>query len=134
MTPHEIGGLLIGIFSTTGISHRGWQHVVMWGVSFFFLYLAIVKNLEPLLLLPIGFGIFIVTFPLLAVLLITGGILIRDFALALTIGVAVETYSSVFVASPIVYIWPVRRKQLRGVMSPKAKPVLSPIPIVKGAN
>jgi carboxybiotin decarboxylase len=29
-----------------------------------FLYLAIVKNFEPLLLLPIGFGIFIVNFPL----------------------------------------------------------------------
>jgi preprotein translocase SecF subunit len=35
-----------------------------------------------------------------------GGILLRDFAMALAIGVIVGTYSSIFVASPIVYIWP----------------------------
>ena len=42
----------------------------------------------------------------LAALLWLGGPLLHDFALALTIGVIVGTYSSVFVASPIVYIWP----------------------------
>jgi oxaloacetate decarboxylase beta subunit len=36
----------------------------MWGVGLFFLYLATAKNFEPLLLVPIGFGIFIVNFPL----------------------------------------------------------------------
>lgn len=35
-----------------------------------------------------------------------GGILLRDFAMALTMGVVVGTYSSVFVASTIVYVWP----------------------------
>jgi preprotein translocase subunit SecF len=30
---------------------------------------------------------------------------LRDFALALTFGVIVGTYSSIFVASPIVYVW-----------------------------
>lgn len=40
----------------------------------------------------------------LAALLLWGGVLIEDFALALMIGVVVGTYSSVFVASPIVYI------------------------------
>ncbi len=34
-----------------------------------------------------------------------GGIVIRDFALTLILGIVVGTYSSVFVASPIVYIW-----------------------------
>ncbi|MFH1147214.1 MAG: protein translocase subunit SecD [Pseudomonadota bacterium] len=38
-------------------------------------------------------------------LLLFGGIVIRDFALALLIGVVVGTYSSIFVASPIVYVW-----------------------------
>jgi SecD/SecF fusion protein len=42
----------------------------------------------------------------LIALLLMGGVLLHDFALALTIGVVVGTYSSVFVASPIVYIWP----------------------------
>lgn len=41
----------------------------------------------------------------LLALLIFGGIVIRDFALALLMGVAIGTYSSVFVASPIVYAW-----------------------------
>jgi oxaloacetate decarboxylase beta subunit len=36
----------------------------MWGVGSLFIYLAIAKKYEPLLLLPIGFGIFIVNFPL----------------------------------------------------------------------
>lgn len=46
----------------------------------------------------------------LLALLLTGGVLLRDFALALLIGVIVGTYSSVFVASPIVYIWPAAGK------------------------
>ena len=46
----------------------------------------------------------------LVALLIMGGVLLRDFALALIIGVMVGTYSSVFVASPLVYIWPARKR------------------------
>ncbi len=38
-------------------------------------------------------------------LLFFGGVVIHDFALALMLGIIVGTYSSVFVASPIVYIW-----------------------------
>ena len=49
-------------------------------------------------------------FLVLIALLAMGGILLRDFALALLVGVVVGTYSSVFVASPIVYIWDRRRR------------------------
>jgi len=38
-------------------------------------------------------------------MLVFGGVVLRDFALALTIGVVVGTYSSIFVASPIVALW-----------------------------
>jgi preprotein translocase subunit SecF len=38
-------------------------------------------------------------------LLFFGGVVLKEFALALTIGVVVGTYSSVFVASPIIAIW-----------------------------
>ncbi|MBJ6723563.1 protein translocase subunit SecF [Geomesophilobacter sediminis] len=38
-------------------------------------------------------------------LLVFGGEVIHDFAFALAVGIAVGTYSSVFVASPIVVIW-----------------------------
>ena len=34
-----------------------------------------------------------------------GGEVIHEFALALVIGIAVGTYSSIFVASPIVALW-----------------------------
>ncbi|MBC8417975.1 MAG: sodium ion-translocating decarboxylase subunit beta [Desulfobacterales bacterium] len=64
MSLQELLDMLYGTFYTTGISQLSWQHAVMWGISFLFLYLAIVKKFEPLLLLPIGFGIFIVNFPL----------------------------------------------------------------------
>ncbi len=38
-------------------------------------------------------------------LFLFGGQAINDFALALLIGVVVGTYSSIFVASPVVYLW-----------------------------
>lgn len=47
-----------------GVVHVTWGNVLMWGVGLVFLYLATAKNFEPLLLVPIGFGIFIVNFPL----------------------------------------------------------------------
>ena len=39
-----------------GLTHITWQSMVMIGVSFVLFYLAIVKDYEPLLLLPIGAG------------------------------------------------------------------------------
>jgi preprotein translocase subunit SecF len=38
-------------------------------------------------------------------LLFFGGVVLKEFALALTIGVVIGTYSSIFVASPIIAIW-----------------------------
>lgn len=43
-------------------------------------------------------------------LLILGGGIIHDFAFALTIGIVVGTYSSIYVASPILIAWPERVK------------------------
>lgn len=42
----------------------GWQQAIMLGLSLFLMYLAIVKKYEPLLLLPISFGMFLVNLPL----------------------------------------------------------------------
>ncbi len=64
MTVNEVLDMLYGILYTTGLLNLSWKFLVMWGISGLFLYLAIAKNFEPLLLLPIGFGIFIVNFPL----------------------------------------------------------------------
>jgi sodium ion-translocating decarboxylase beta subunit len=82
MTVNEIMDLLRGTWFTTGIAHFDWRLVVMWGIGSFFMYLAIVKKFEPLLLLPIGFGIFIVNFPLVPLMGYTSdgtGELIRIF-------------------------------------------------------
>ncbi|HEX7519498.1 MAG TPA: protein translocase subunit SecF [Candidatus Deferrimicrobium sp.] len=38
-------------------------------------------------------------------LLVFGGIVLRNFALALAIGIVIGTYSSIFVASPVVALW-----------------------------
>lgn len=38
-------------------------------------------------------------------LLVVGGGAVKDFALALTIGILVGTYSSIFVATPVVLLW-----------------------------
>lgn len=52
------------IILQTGFLSLKWGHVVMWGIGLVFMYLAVAKKYEPLLLLPIGFGIFLVNFPL----------------------------------------------------------------------
>ncbi|MDY6934895.1 MAG: sodium ion-translocating decarboxylase subunit beta [Spirochaetota bacterium] len=64
MTFAEVLEMLSNIFHTTGLMNIGWKMVIMWGIGCLFFYLAIAKKYEPLLLLPIGFGIFIVNFPL----------------------------------------------------------------------
>lgn len=64
MTINEILDMLKGILYTTGVFNWQWNILIMWGVGLLFIYLAIAKKYEPLLLLPIGFGIFIVNFPL----------------------------------------------------------------------
>ena len=56
--------LLASVVDRMGIIHLDWRYIVMWAVAFFFLYLAVKKKYEPLLLLPIGFGIFLVNLPL----------------------------------------------------------------------
>ena len=52
-------------------------------------------------------------FMVLIALFLMGGVLLHDFALALLIGVVVGTYSSIFVASSIVYMWPTGRSTPR---------------------
>ena len=46
---------LQGILAESGFASLQWQNVVMFVISFILLYLAIKKEFEPLLLLPIAF-------------------------------------------------------------------------------
>jgi oxaloacetate decarboxylase beta subunit len=57
-------GIINELLLKTGIWHLTYGHVIMWIIGFFFLYLAIKKDFEPLLLVPIGFSIFLVNLPL----------------------------------------------------------------------
>ena len=52
----------------TGLMSLSFGHILMWLIGFVFISLAIKKKYEPLLLLPIGFGIFIVNLPLTALM------------------------------------------------------------------
>ena len=45
------------------LSDGGWKNLVMIGISFIFMYLAIGKGFEPLLLLPISFGMLLTNLP-----------------------------------------------------------------------
>ncbi len=64
MNIYDLLDTLNSIIDSTGLFTFSWKYLVMWAVGGFFIYLAIAKKYEPLLLLPIGFGIFIVNFPL----------------------------------------------------------------------
>ena len=55
--------ILKGIWESSGFALLQWQHAVMILVSVVFLYLAIVKKFEPLLLVPIAFGILLANMP-----------------------------------------------------------------------
>lgn len=56
----QIVDALIELFNQSNFVNLPWQNWVMIGFSFFFLYLAIVKKFEPLLLIPIAFGMLLV--------------------------------------------------------------------------
>lgn len=56
----QIIDALISLFQESGFVHLAWQNWIMIIVSFALLYLAIVKKYEPLLLLPIAFGMLLV--------------------------------------------------------------------------
>ncbi len=57
-------GILLELLRESGFAALTWRSGVMLVISFVLMYLAIVKGFEPLLLLPIAFGIFMSNLPL----------------------------------------------------------------------
>lgn len=55
---------LVDIWNTSGFVAITWGQIIMIAVSCFLLYLAIKKGFEPLLLIPIAFGMFLANLPL----------------------------------------------------------------------
>ena len=56
----NIGETLMGLLESTGFTNLYWGNYIMILVALVFLYLAIVKGYEPLLLIPISFGMLLV--------------------------------------------------------------------------
>ncbi|MBF0383769.1 MAG: sodium ion-translocating decarboxylase subunit beta [Magnetococcales bacterium] len=54
---------LLTLWQTTGLANLTWGQTLMIGVGGLLLYLAIVKEFEPLLLVPIGFGAILTNIP-----------------------------------------------------------------------
>lgn len=59
----DIGGMFKNLWESMGLANGEWENYVMLLVSFVLMYLAIVKKFEPLLLLPIAFGMFLINLP-----------------------------------------------------------------------
>ncbi len=69
-----------GIWETSGLVGLTWQNLVMLGVAGIFLVLAIWKKFEPLLLVPIAFGMILANLPGANMMLDTTGGLLGDLS------------------------------------------------------
>ena len=59
----DFGEIMVNLVEQMGFMNGTWQNYVMILISFVLMYLAIVKKYEPLLLLPIAFGMFLINIP-----------------------------------------------------------------------
>ena len=58
-----LGNMFTGLWEKSGLAQGDWSNYVMIAISLVLMFLAIVKKFEPLLLLPIAFGMFIINIP-----------------------------------------------------------------------
>ncbi|MFZ5651448.1 MAG: sodium ion-translocating decarboxylase subunit beta [Bacillota bacterium] len=95
-----------------GILNFGWQNAVMILIGGLLLYLAIVKDYEPLLLLPIGFGAILVNLPLNGLMgeegilrtLYNAGIATELFPCLLFIGIGAMTDFGPLLSNPRILL------------------------------
>jgi sodium ion-translocating decarboxylase beta subunit len=60
---------LADLFQATGFAHLHWQMVIMWVIIGVLIYLAVVKEFEPLLLVPISLGALLANLPIYDVIM-----------------------------------------------------------------
>ncbi|MDC7954964.1 sodium ion-translocating decarboxylase subunit beta [Fusobacterium simiae] len=103
--------VLVELLEASGFAALTWQNIAMILVSFVLLYLAIVKKFEPLLLLPISFGMFLVNLPLTGLMEESGVINIMSYGVKSNLfpclvfmGVGAMTDFSPLIANPISLI------------------------------
>jgi preprotein translocase subunit SecF len=63
----------------------------------------------------------VLTFVVVVVLFFLGGEVLRGFSFVMIIGIIVGTYSSIFIAAPLVIVWE-EWKQKRAGLKPHAAP------------
>lgn len=105
-----LSGLLEG---TRFLASKGGPNLVMMMVAAALLYLAIKKDVEPLLLLPIGFGCFLVNMPLSEVMESGGvlkflydiGIITEIFPLLIFVGIGAMTDFSPLLENPKILLF-----------------------------
>ena len=96
------------LLEASGFAVLTWQNIAMILVSFVLFYLAIVKKFEPLLLLPISFGMFLVNLPLAGLMdeggvinIMSYGVKSNLFPCLVFMGVGAMTDFSPLIANPI---------------------------------
>ncbi|MDR2430646.1 MAG: sodium ion-translocating decarboxylase subunit beta [Candidatus Margulisbacteria bacterium] len=102
------GHLLQNILTGTGLLNFHWNNLLMIGICFVLLYLAIVRGFEPLLLVPIGFGGLLSNIPLAGIIdeggflwyVYNAGISTGLFPLLIFIGVGAMTDFGPLIANP----------------------------------
>ena len=100
--------VLAELLEASGFAALTWQNAAMILVSFVLFYLAIVKKFEPLLLLPISFGMFLVNLPLAGLMdeggvinIMSYGVKSNLFPCLVFMGVGAMTDFSPLIANPI---------------------------------
>ncbi len=94
---------LIELFLETGFCYVDWRMIVMWMVVLVLFYLAVYKEFEPLLLVPIAFGALLANLPTEGVVNKPAGALVSP-AEAVVRSVFVERGDSVFVPRVVKHI------------------------------
>lgn len=102
------------LLEQSGFVALNWENMVMLLISFILIYLAIVKKFEPLLLLPISFGMFLANIPLVDLMveadpwyksgvirIMYGGIKSNLFPCLVFMGVGAMTDFAPLIANPI---------------------------------
>ncbi|MCU7960602.1 MAG: sodium ion-translocating decarboxylase subunit beta [gamma proteobacterium symbiont of Bathyaustriella thionipta] len=99
---------LLNLWNSTGLANMQWGNALMISVGGLLIYLAIVKQFEPLLLLPIGFGAILSNIPVAAIagpdgllgMIYHVGIKTGVFPLLIFMGVGALTDFSALIARP----------------------------------
>ena len=91
------------------VSYLQWQHVVMWIIGGVLIYLAIKKDMEPTLLLPMGFGAVLVNLPFVNTeaieTLFNAGIATELFPLLLFIGIGAMIDFGPLLSNPKMFLF-----------------------------